>query len=213
MSDASDPQIPAATAGGLDTDTVVESALALAAERGWENVSLRDIATAASVSLAALYARFPGKHTILTAFAERVDHAVLSDLDPADSAGEPARDRLFDVLMQRFDHLQPHRAAIRSILDAYRRDPLLAAGGLRQLRRSMRWMLEAADLTTTGLRGEMRVTGLCGIYLATLRTWLSDDSTDMAKTMAALDGYLRRIETPIAALEGVRTPDRGAQAA
>ena len=187
----------------IDTGTVIDAALALAAEKGWENVSLLDISKAADTPLASLYARFPGKHTILSAFAERIDQAVLADHDPADTAGEPARDRLFDVLMLRFDQLQPHRTAIRSILDSYRRDPFLALGGLRQLRRSMTWMLEAADLATGGIRGETRVAGLCGIYLATLRIWLRDDSTDMSKTMAALDGYLRRIERPVAMIEGL----------
>jgi AcrR family transcriptional regulator len=199
---------PAPTAKRIDTDTVIDAAMRLAADHGWDRVSLLEIAKAADVPLAALYSRFPGKHRILKAFAERIDTAVLADHDPEDTASEPARDRLFDVLMQRFDHLQPYRLAIRSVLDSYRRDPFLALGGLRQLRRSMTWMLEAADLSTGGLVGEARVAGLCGIYLATLRIWLDDDSTDMARTMAALDGYLRRIERPVAAVENTLRPGR-----
>ena len=197
----------------LDTESVIDTAMQLAAKRGWERVALRDVAKAANVPLAALYARFPGKARLLAAFSERVDSAVLAEHDPADTAGEPARDRLFDVLMLRLDHLQPYRTAIRSILQCEQRDPALALGGLRRLRRSMTWMLEAADLTTGGVRGEMRVTGLCAIYIATLRVWVDDDSTDMAKTMAALDGYLRRIERPVAMLEGVGTPVRERQRA
>lgn len=192
----------------LETDSVVDAAMRLTAERGWDNVSLRDIAKAAGVPLAALYARFPGKTRILEAFTERVDTAVLSEHDPEDTRGEPARDRLFDVLMQRFDHLQPYRTAIRSILESYQRAPSQALGGLRRLRRSMTWMLDCADLTAGGVRGEMRVAGLCGIYLATLRTWVDDESTDMATTMATLDGYLRRLERPIAMIEGVPDPGR-----
>jgi len=214
MAEASGGTAASGVPARLDTESVIDTAMQLTAKRGWERVSLRDVARAANLPLAALYSRFPGKTRLLAALSERVDSAVLAEHDPADTADEPARDRLFDVLMLRFDHLQPYRTAIGSILRCYQRDPVLALGGLRRLRRSMTWMLEAADLTTSGVRGEMRVTGLCAIYVATLRVWVDDDSTDMAKTMAALDGYLRRIERPVAMLEGVRTPVRDrAQAA
>lgn len=192
---------------GIDTDRVIDAAMELAAQKGWEQVSLLDIAQKAGVPLSRLYGRFPGKQEVLAAFSHRVDEAVLAE-QAGEDLEEPARDRLFDILMLRFDHLQPHREAIRSILDAYRRDPLLALGGLRQLHRSMRWMLEAANLSSSGLRGELRVEALCAIYAATLRTWLEDDSADMAKTMASLDGLLRRIERPAAVLEGLRPARR-----
>jgi hypothetical protein len=52
------------------------------------------------------------------------------------------------------------------------------------------------------VRGELRINGLCGVYLLALRTWLDDDSADLSKTMAALDGYLRRVERPAEVLEG-----------
>lgn len=188
---------------GFDADRVIDAAMALAAERGWERISLLDVAQRAGVPLAALHGEMPGKQAILGAFSRRVDEAVLAEHESEESA-EPARDRLFDILMSRFDQLQSHREAIANILAAYQRDPALALGGLRQLHHSMRWMLEAANISTSGLRGEVRVSTLCAIYVATLRTWLHDDSPDMAKTMAALDGYLRRIERPAAVLEGIR---------
>lgn len=214
------------TAADVDRDAVVTAALALAAEKGWESVSLRDIAARAGLGLAQFYAAFPGKPAILRAFADQVDATVLeaheADTDAGgDTAGapppeggngigddtaEPARDRLFDVLMTRFDQLQPHRAALKTILPAYRRDPALALGGLCQLRGSMRRMLEAAALDSRGLRGELRLDTLCAVYLATLRVWLDDESTDMARTMATLDGYLRRLERPAAMLAGLRAP-------
>lgn len=201
----------------FDTDAVLTAAMKLAGTRGWHRVALLDIAKAADVPLASLYSRFHGKQAILAAFAESIDRAVLADHDPADSADEPARDRLFEVLMARFDYLHPYRGGIASILDSYARNPALALGGLKSLRRSMTWMLEAADIPAYGLRGELRITGLCAVYLATLRAWLRDDSPDLATTMATLDGYLRRIETPAAALEGMKgaktDPDSASMAA
>jgi len=58
----------------------------------------------------------------------------------------------------------------------------------------MRWMLEAADIGTTGFVGTLRVKGSGVVYAATANVWLKDDSEDMAKTMAALDKNLARAE-------------------
>ena len=96
--------------------------------------------------------------------------------------------------MRRFDALQPYKEGLGNVIYDQARDPLGAVCGLGQLLRSMAAMLEAARIGSGGLRGAIRTKGLTGIYLATVRVWLRDDSADMAKTMAALDGYLRRIE-------------------
>jgi hypothetical protein len=63
-----------------------------------------------------------------------------------------------------------------------------------QLARSMGLMLEAAGVSSSGLAGLVRTKALGAIYLATMRDWFHDDSTDKARTMAALDGRLRRAE-------------------
>ncbi len=183
----------AAKAERAPQDRMVDAALALAAERPWHEVSLREIAEASGLPLAEAYRCGASKQAILEAFLRRTDAAVL-----AEGAAEPeegsARDRVFDVLMRRFDALQPHRKALASILLAQTRDPATALANLAALQRSMTWMLEAAGLEAGGLRGLARTQGLTLLYLATLRTWLRDDSLDLAKTMAALDGYLRRLE-------------------
>lgn len=183
----------AAKAEARPQDRMVDAALALAAERPWHEVSLREIAEASGLPLAEAYRCGASKQALLEAFLRRTDAAVLAEGAVGSEEGS-ARDRIFDVLMRRFDALQPHRKALASILLAQTRDPATALINLAALQRSMAWMLEAAGLETGGLRGLVRTRGLTLLYLATLRTWLRDDSLDLAKTMAALDGYLRRLE-------------------
>lgn len=188
-------------------DRMVDAALALAAERPWHEVSLREIAEASGLPLAEAYRCGASKQAILEAFLRRIDAAVL-----AEGVAEPeegsARDRVFDVLMRRFDALQPYRKALASILLAQARDPATALANVAALQRSMTWMLEAAGLEAGGLRGLARTRGLTLLYLATLRTWLRDDSLDLAKTMAALDGYLRRLEGLLRRLPRRNTEER-----
>ena len=172
---------------------ILDAALDLAARQSWRDTSLADIAGAAGVSLADVRAHYSSRSAIVAAFMRRVDAAVLA-ADQPELAGEPARDRLFDVIMRRFDALAPHREALRSILRAGPGDPAAALSAACALACSMAWMLEAARIGSSGLAGLLRIKGLALIYLSVLRVWLEDESDDMARTMAALDQRLRQAE-------------------
>ena len=177
---------------------LIETAMALAAEQGWHELCLAEIAEAAKVPLVKAYQVYPSKQAILQALSRRTDAEVLADealVAEWDEGDTSARDRLFDVMMRRYDALQPYRIALGNIILDQPRDPLAAACSAAQLLRSMSAMLEAARIPSSGVTGALRAKGLMAIHLATLRVWLRDDSADMAKTMAALDGYLRRVES------------------
>ena len=171
---------------------ILNTAIDLAAERGWRHLTLAEIATASGVSLSELYRHAPSKSAILDGFGRLIDESMLSD-GPADPADSP-RDRLFDLLMRRFDALQVHRGGLTAIAGEMRRDPAGALIHLPQLERSMRWTLEAAGLESGGLLGSARVRVLALLYLTVLRVWLKDDTSDMARTMKALDGRLAQLE-------------------
>ena len=171
---------------------VIDTAMKLAAERGWRDLSLAEIADAAKLPLSKVYPVFPSKTAILGAFSRQIDAAVLA-AEEADAREGSAHDRLFDALMRRFDALRPYREALGNIVCAEAGDPVSALCGLCRLKRSMACMLEAARLSATGLRGALRVKALGLAYLATLRVFLRDDSPDMAATMAALDRNLSHL--------------------
>jgi hypothetical protein len=67
----------------------------------------------------------------------------------------------------------------------------------------MTWVLEAARLSSSGLFGVVQTKGLALVWLQTTRTWLHDDSPDLAPTMATLDRSLRRAEAAMATLCGL----------
>jgi len=182
-------------------DQVIDAALALAATRGWRGLALADIAGAAKLPLSKVYSAYPSKAAILRGFTRRIDAAVLATEEPdagvdggMDGGEGSARDRLFDVLMRRFDALKPHREALGNIVFDEARDPVSALCGLARLERSMAAMLEAARLSAGGLRGRLRTKVLGLAYLATMRVFLSDDSPDLAATMAALDRNLGSLD-------------------
>ena len=173
---------------------VIERTLGLAAERGWRRVGLADIAAAAKLPLVELYRLYPSRSAILGAFVRHIDEAVLAK---GEAEGETARERLFDLLMRRFEALRPYREGVGAILRDCGGDPFsLLCGGAR-LKRSLAWTLEAAGLGSHGLLGKARLKGLALVYLATLRVWLGDEGPDLSRTMAALDKNLGRAEAVI----------------
>jgi AcrR family transcriptional regulator len=179
-------------------DHIIDTAMRLAAERGWRDLSLAEIADEAKLPISKVYPVFSSKQAILNAYSRRVDAAVLAAEEPEAREGG-ARDRLFDVLMRRFDALGPDHEALGNVICDQARDPLSALCSLRQLCRSMACMLEAAGLSAAGARGAVRVKALGATYLATLRVWLRDDTPDKARTMAALDRNLGRLDRAAAA--------------
>ena len=167
----------------------IEAAFRLAALRPWRQLSLAEIAAEAGLSLLDLQRHYGSKTEILFDFGRLMDEAVLSH--PADG-GEPPRDRLFEVLMARFDALAPYKGALRAFARDARQGRLEAALPLLQLPRSMGWMLEAAGIPADGLAGCARAHVLGLVYLKTMRVWLDETEEDLARTMAELDRSLDR---------------------
>jgi AcrR family transcriptional regulator len=172
----------------------LDAFLALIAEKGMANVSLREIATAAGLGVAELYTLFPDKVALASAFMARIDAEVLEGIEPSLDPDETARDRLFDIMMRRYDALRPHRAALRAIRRAATRDPFLAISLGPALRRSMAAMLEAAAIPSDGFSGAARQNGLLAVHYAVSRVFDKDESQDLSATMAALDRRLKMAE-------------------
>ncbi len=193
----------------LDDDTtrgkVLRTAMRLAAEKGWRRLSLSEIAAEAQVGLADIRDEFGSKTGLLTAFVEEVDKTVLKQAPAADPE-TPARDRLFEVMMTRLDILKPYKGAIRRLTREGRCAPPGPESAARLLCASVnshRWMLAAAGIPADGGKGCVRASGLMCIYAQVMPVWLRDDSEDLARTMAALDGALRDGERWIMRLDAL----------
>ncbi|HXC27074.1 MAG TPA: TetR family transcriptional regulator [Stellaceae bacterium] len=174
-------------------DRIIDAMAALVEAQGWRRVSLAGIADEAGLPILQVYRLFPSRTAVLCGFLRRVDEAVLAA--PLDmEVGEKLRDRLFDLLMRRFDALAPHRAFTVALRRDLPTDPLTAAALAGAGLCSMRLMLDAAGIASHGIAGVVAVKLTAAAYLAAAHTWSRDESPDLAPTMATLDRRLRGIE-------------------
>lgn len=180
----------ASVPAGTPRERIIEGFMNLLAEQPIERIGLAEIAERAGVSLADLRGEFSTPLAILAAHVKELDRKVLTEVDP-DMEEESPRERLFDVLMRRIELLGAHKEAVRSLLRSARRDPSLALALNAMAMRSQQWMLTAAGIGASGLKGMVRSQGLALLFANVLRTWV-DDENDNTRTLAALDRELAR---------------------
>lgn len=193
---------------GTVIDRIIDAALAEAAALGWRNVSMPAVATRADLPLGAVLELAPTRAHLVALLYDRLDHRMLAGVKTLDEA-DSVRDRLFDVVMKRFDAMTTDREGMRALITGLRFDPPAMAVGLRRADRTAAAILAAAGVSPDGLLGCARIQGMKVVLLCALRGWMEDDSTDLAKTMAALDRALERAER-VAGFRGFRRPAQSA---
>ena len=124
---------------------------------------------------------------------DEIDEITLSESHFVES--NSIRERLFDIVMTRFDKLLPYRQQIKSILCDFSQNPVAISKLIKKNMNSMKLMLEFAEVKTSGIRGRLNIKGLMIIYAIVFRIWLNDDSIDLSKTMATLDSNLGKAES------------------
>jgi AcrR family transcriptional regulator len=184
-------------------EKIIDALMGLAAERAWDEISLTDVADRASVSLTQFRDNFPSKGAVLGGFSRRIDKIVLEGTT-GDLDRESDKDRLFDVLMRRFDALAPYKKALRHINNWAMREPIALPRLNDLLVVSLRFMLEAAGLNTEGPLGALKLQGLTLAWARVFHVWLDDETPDHAATMAALDRELERGAVFVERAEAVR---------
>lgn len=189
VSGASDKAAPSGP-GGDKRQATIDALMQLVAEIDWNEIELGEVADRAGISLSDLRGLFPSKGAILAAFSRRIDQIVLDGIDPG-MAGEPARERLFDILMRRIDVLAPYRAAITGLSRSFARDPVTLLTWNRVVVTSMQWMLAAASIGSDGPIGAVRAQGLAIAWSRIVRVWLVDEDEGLARTMTEIDRQLR----------------------
>ncbi|MGE0046600.1 MAG: hypothetical protein AB7T08_12660, partial [Hyphomonadaceae bacterium] len=148
---------------------LAKAILDVGAAKPWREITLVDLAKAAKRPVSDFY---PATLADAAECAEEAfDRAMAEgDLDPASSV----RDRLFDLIMRRFEAMEPHRAALKAMEARNDADPVLMAAAHQRHVRAARWALTLAGLEADGMSGNARAQGL-GVIIGQARAaWRGD---------------------------------------
>jgi len=181
--------------------------LAEMATLGWRDLTYTDIVAASGVPLADAYRIYQSKMGVLLGVVGATDRTLLESLDQEPLDGSP-RDRLFDLIMRRFDQHGEHRPAFSALLRDLRHHPLEALCLTARVERSMALLLDLAGVPSSGLRGLLRTKALAALYFHVFGRWLKDESADSAATMALLDKRLEQVERTLGFIHRVRPHHR-----
>lgn len=186
MSEQKSTDIPA-------TEIIVDTAMTMVAADGWAAFTIDDLARRLDVDRDALARHYPARLSVLDALLRLTDADIVENMDPG-LRDEPVRDRIFELVMLRFDAMGQWKDGIARMVRDLPRDPVTTAALAALLGRSFASMLEAAGQGFSGLGGAIRMNGLGVIYLAAVRVWLQDDSPDLSRTMSELDRRLTQAD-------------------
>lgn len=187
---------------------IARTALALASTRGWDRVTLEDIATDGGYSEKAVKALFDDIWDILVYVLQ--DIADKTRAEVAAYLGDDWRENTMEILMARFDLAQDHRPAFKRLPRDLAKHPRTMRRLARRFYNTMRDMLLLAGFPAEDVNpATVSTFGL--LYMSVVETWSKDDSSDMSRTMAAIDkrlGYFEYAAGYLARLP--RCPDKKA---
>ena len=197
--------MPANTDNSPLIEVALKSALDLARDRSWNKLTLIEIAENADISMTDLYG-IADKDVLTDALESWADKAMSGE--DIDMDGTP-RERLFDVIMRRFETMEDYRAGVLALMRARDRSPARLAVLLKARGKSARWALSCAGLDQgPGAERSSKTLGIAWAIGKTERAWRKDDAGDFARTMATLDAELTLAEDRYGALQRFRTSNR-----
>ncbi|WP_340691741.1 hypothetical protein [Hyphomonas sp.] len=177
------------------TTSIIEqgllAALDLAATKPWSELTLGEIAAKAGLTLNDFHG-VATRDTLAGAVDAHFDRAMSAEAIATDDL---PRERLFEVIMLRFEAMEDYRDGLKSLLRYRETQPSILLRLPATRAASARWALASAGLDDdSGAPLGLKVLGIAFVIARTERAWRKETSGDFALTMAALDKSLRAAE-------------------
>lgn len=177
------------------TTSIIEqgllAALDLAATKPWSELTLGEIAAKAGLTLNDFHG-VATRESLADAVDAHFDRAMSAEAIATDDL---PRERLFEVIMLRFEAMEDYRDGLKSLLRYRETQPSILVRLPAARAASARWALASAGLDDdSGAPLSLKVLAIAFVIARTERAWRKETSGDFALTMAALDKSLRAAE-------------------
>jgi AcrR family transcriptional regulator len=193
-------------------DPVLDAALDLFDQVGWEHSSLEQVASAAKEPLEKVLRRFPTRDHLAAAIFDRVLDAVIDELSTEITARASLEERLLAILTQEIVRLEPHRRfarkALGRILNPFAPSLALQARlAVRFIAYVTEQIAEARDRREVGfwVIPSVAATAFWGLHLQILIRWLNDDTAGFQEPLASADRWIRAFMRTLGASRGTRS--------
>jgi len=179
---------------------IISTALALADEKGWASVTLREISKRSKLPIWDIAERYPQVSDIL--------RHVLKDLSAQIEAEAGAhmtdswRENLQELLMLRLELTNKNRGGYASLPDLARKDPLTALEFAPMLLDTADSMLKLAKAPIPETYSVAFKVLFSALYLSIIDAWRQDETKDLSKTMAVIDRRLAMFEKALTMVGG-----------
>ena len=178
---------------------ILDAALTLFLERGFENATMREIADKAGVATGAAYYYFASKDAIVLAFYERANQEMAPRIEQVLESTTDLQKRLAGILDVKLGYFAPSRRLLTAL--AAHVDPGHPVSPFSEATRAIREQdIAQFERAVTGSRTRLAkdmvepLPRLLWMYqMALILYWIHDRSPGQSKTAALIEGSLRLI--------------------
>lgn len=175
-------------------DRILDAALKLFRERGFDKATMRDIATEAGVATGAAYYYYRTKEDLVMAFYLRTDEEAGPAFERAVTSTKDLRKRIRAMIDVKFTQFVSHRALLTALLRAGvdPRDRLSPFGDATRSVRddNIHWFARAIEGSDVTIPKDLTpdLPRLLWLYqMAVIYYWIIDESPDQQKTRRLVD--------------------------
>ena len=161
---------------------------------GWNKFSIEKLSAKENIPVKNLKIFFKCKYSIVDKFSTMIDQNIESKLRIEDFKDSSKKDILFELIMMRFDEMEEFKGSLAKVLDASKNKPLMISIITKNVMNTMDFFLELSNSYNNYAFDLLKKNFLFIIYSITFKTWLSDNTEDLSKTMAELDKLLSTAE-------------------
>jgi AcrR family transcriptional regulator len=179
---------------------ILDAALRLFRERGFEQTTMRDVAAEAGVATGAAYYYYRSKQDLVMAFYLRTDEEARDDFARAISSSKELKKRLRGLIETKFAQFEEHRSLLTALLKSGvdPRDPLSPFGEETKPVRdeNIAWFARALEASDVAIPKDLapHLPRLLWLYsMGLIYSWIVDPTPEQRRTQRMLDATLELI--------------------
>ena len=173
---------------------IIQEAFKLIKKIGWTNFKVKKLYEDCNFKKTKINDLFKKKSHVLNKFSEMIDQEVLNSVQLNELNENDAKDNLFELIMTRFEKLNPYKDTLKIILKDIKTDPESLRTLYKKIFNSLDFYMELSNAKNFYFFDLIKSNIFFLIYSLVFRIWLEDNSKDMNSTMKELDKLLSTAE-------------------